>query len=1094
MLKIATLIVFVDLIRRSLQTQEGTRAVDEAHHRRVLQGSCRDLEFGSGYGGSWCAACRACNSTASNGSIVMNINCNPCGRYSFRSGDQFVKPFKSYNSSSYDNIQREFYTDCDFWEETDRCKWRTKCIISQWNRQFDCSENALNSSDFTNVSSSSRIVSNYSTLGLVEANCTSYKSRSSNGSLNFTVDCKPIGNYYYKSGSGKMFKELDRYAGWDRRMNSFYTDCFGSFRCERCWWVTHCTTNEYDQDFGFSCLVFSGNGNYSENRGFYNYSQYLNSDLNANCTFRSTSDRYGNVSTNLTCQPADNYVNWTRDTNIESTSISNYSSEDGRTLVFRSDCWGNRNLGQCFFIASCSKNSETWFGFDCTVYGSSDGRSNSSRVDPYNLNNYTRDNRYIGAACNLTRVTTWRGVRFTAITCAPSSDYRYSTSDWRIATNTVWNQSTGTYSDLVFYTDCWDSYWYDRCGWITVCNQYNDSSFGGWRCNLYGVAQNNSSNGSNSSRTYVFSNYSPEVGGWVESNCTATNTTTWNGSIQSTINCRPNRGYNYKTYDNYIHERTYYNWSSPDGQSIMFTTDCWGSDYYNNCWWITTCSKTNYRSFGWECSVFGRNSSNGSNTTNTTTANRIFSNYSYPIGYMYSNCTATNGTSWNGSRYSNISCAPDWNYTYKTYDRYVHTSTYYNWSAPDSTGYYFSTDCWGSSWDQCWWISTCTRDSFFSSFGWTCSVYHAGNNSSNTTSDWNTFSNYSYTAGEYLTANCTATNRTTWNGSIETNLTCAPSGYTYKTYNRQINIQRIYNWSSPDGQSIVFSTDCWGRWYDDQCHFVTSCTKAYNWFGYSCIVYGKNSSNSSNDTNCANFIQYNNWWEPDWCANCTYCNYTLRNGSEQFSLACRPCRNYSYSTSDYSVHSQNFSNYSSYDNIERRFTSDCGSYGCGWCASALKDWIHVGFNVSRCVSSNSTNVTRNTFKTELGYGIDWCANCSVNGTRSGSRFGGCTPCSSWAPYTNLTCESNITTVVLPGLRWCSNCTTCSNGFQFCKPCLDVAFSSGLKSLKEVSIEEHPPVVQAAQTSNELDVEAQSEFMQEEVEDAKAPGSLANLFN
>ena len=416
MLKLAAVLLFADCLLARLGGADAEDSAAALARGKSFRGVCRVQEFGSARLGGWCASCRACDSAARNGTAVQSLHCVPCAQYAFRSGDENLYPAKSASSSSYDNIQREFYTDCDFWEETDRCKWRTKCIISQWNRQFDCSENALNSSDFTNVSSTSKIVSNYSTLGLVEANCTSYKSRSSNGSLNFTVDCKPIGNYYYKSGSGKMFKDLDRYAGWDRRMNSFYTDCFGSFRCERCWWVTHCTTNEYDQDFGFSCLVFSGNGNYSENRGFYNYSQYLNSDLNANCTFRSTSDRYGNVSTNLTCQPADNYVNWTRDTNIESTSISNYSSEDGRTLVFRSDCWGNRNLDQCFFIASCSKNSETWFGFDCTVYGSSDGRSNSSRVDPYNLNNYTRDNRYIGAACNLTRVTTWRGVRFNAIT------------------------------------------------------------------------------------------------------------------------------------------------------------------------------------------------------------------------------------------------------------------------------------------------------------------------------------------------------------------------------------------------------------------------------------------------------------------------------------------------------------------------------------------------------------------------------------------------------------------------------------------------------------------------------------------------------
>jgi hypothetical protein len=307
-------------------------------------------------------------------------------------------------------------------------------------------------------------------------------------------------------------------------------------------------------------------------------------------------------------------------------------------------------------------------------------------------------------------------------------------------------------------------------------------------------------------------------------------------------------------------------------------------------------------------------------------------------------------------------------------------------------------------------------------------------------------------------------------------------------------MQKIYNWSSPDGQSIVFSTDCWGRWWDDQCYFVTSCTKSYNWFGYSCIVYGKNNSNSSNGTNCVNFNKVNNWWEPEWCANCTACNYTSWNGSLQSNVTCRPCRNYSYSSSDYSVHTRNFTNYSSNDNIERRFTSDCGSAGCGWCASALKDWSYVGFNVSRCVSSNSTNVTRNAFKYELGYGIDWCANCSVNGTGSGSRFGGCTPCTSWAPYTNMTCESNITYVVVPGMRWCSNCTTCSNGFQFCTPCVDTAYSTCLKSFKQVSIAEKTLALQNAESSNSFDVDTPQELAQEEINEVSRQGTTGNLLN
>ncbi len=597
---------------------------------------------------------------------------------------------------------------------------------------------------------------------------------------------------------------------WDtgKKTQSFKTDCYAETYRDACWWIIHCDEKDSD-DFGFNCSLYSGNANYTDTTRISNYSRLLDKELVANCSFTSMADKNGQLSFKLSCEPSSDYINQTRATSIQYSTTANSSSVDGKAHVFKTDCWGNKELDQCFFIASCSPQSHTYW-YNCLVYGNSDGRKINPNVESYSRHNYTRDGRLTGFDCNLTRLISWTGNRTTEVSCKPASDYSYKTSDLQLTRDTLWNYQGRSFNAKVFYSDCWGNSWSGECYWVTVCVPFKDSSFGGWDCLVYD--------------------------------------------------------------------------STPGSQG------------------------------------------------KETTESRFFSNYSYPTGELMASCTATNTSYSNGSVVSSIACKP------------------------------------------------------------------------------------------------------------------AP-GYNFKSLDYSMHEQSVYNWSSIDGKSIVFSTDCWGRWFDDQCHFIASCAKSYTSFGYVCLVYGKQKS-SPDDSKCFSSVHTNHFGEPDWCANCTTCNFTAIDGSARSNVTCRPCRNYSYATTDYSVHPHNYSNPRSDDSIERRFTSDCGSFGCGWCASALKDWY--GLTVSRCDSSETSNTTRTAFKFELGYGIDWCANCSVNASRSGSRFGGCNPCSSWAPYTNLTCESNITQVAVPGLRWCSNCTTCSNGFQFCRPCIDAAAASLLKSLKAVS--------------------------------------------
>ena len=338
----------------------------------------------------------------------------------------------------------------------------------------------------------------------------------------------------------------------------------------------------------------------------------------------------------------------------------------------------------------------------------------------------------------------------------------------------------------------------------------------------------------------------------------------------------------------------------------------------------------------------------------------------------------------------------------------------------------FKTDCWGSPGrDECSWVSYCWENGY-ASFPFHCKVYGNVGNLSNSTKIFR-----NWTAEGPLEAACTFS-RVTLGGEARTVSDCKPlTNYSYRTTSRDLVARSVYNWATGES-GVGFYTDCWGSTMNEQCYWVAVCLEsgASN-LTLQCKVYSKNSASNGSDTaaNCS-ANTHSTPEDPSWCSNCTSC--TFMNGTTRDrNVTCRPCRNFSYASNDYSVHLQikQEAGPSSTDGLERIFTSDCGSFSksCGWCASARR--LEAGFEVSKCEQA-AANTTRKLFRYELGYGIDWCANCTLNG----SGFSGCAPCSSWAPYSQAKCHNNVTISTAAGAWWCANCTTCTCGFQYCVPC------------------------------------------------------------
>ncbi len=393
---------------------------------------------------------------------------------------------------------------------------------------------------------------------------------------------------------------------------------------------------------------------------------------------------------------------------------------------------------------------------------------------------------------------------------------------------------------------------------------------------------------------------------------------------------------------------------------------------------------------------------------------RTFSNYSSSI---MSNLTVRCRKNSSAPINQSLECSPS-NYQWQSGDRGVRQTGDY---APEGRIMRWKTDCWGDAYlDQCGLVWLCWDTYSYPNFD--CKVYGSQGSTVETSQ---IFSNRTNTSR--IEANCTVKTVTLTNGSKSSSIQCAaPYSYTYKTDSRRTFTRNLYDWT---GGNLTrgFYTDCFGDYYSDACYWITQCWESYySSFGFECKVF--QGERRQNESNCSSSV-YSNWGD-SWCANCTNCSYF--NGSQTVeNITCRPCRNYTWSTSDYSVHTTIFFNSSFVDNKERFFTTDCsGPSNCAWCTNAVARY-EGGFKVKKCSNSSASNVSRRTYKYELGYGIDWCANCTVNG----SDFGGCSPCTAWAPYSNVTCTNNVSRVSLPGMTWCSNCTTCSDGFQICRPCV-----------------------------------------------------------
>lgn len=899
--------------RRLHEIQNSVYSHHIANHKRILQGRCMDVVFGRNSYVDWCASCRVCNSTSSNGTKVSVINCQPCSNYSYQSGNISVVSIKVDNYSTPEGYQTEFYSDCDFWHgDKSQCKWRARCVKDRWD-EFRCDNPLSNSSDsqISDIKYQNRIFTNSSRYTSdINANCTIETGKYRNGSTAFNITCQP--DRFYNSITGN--RNVVRRTEWNSDSLTYYdevftTDCFGSVYSDSCWWIASCARTN-NSSIGYDCKVYEGQTTSRDTKYISNGSMF------AKCEQVNQTTRNNETTNTLNCKPDDNYINFTTNTNINKSVQYDGRSDDKKLILFKLDCTIRQSLySDCNWIVGCFKSYSSWLGYQCEVYN----ESNPNQPSPYKtqplltLQNYSSETKkYLFAECTPTHFSTWKGVLSSNVSCVPKN-YSYESYDTAIHRES----STVFYTNQtieVFRTDCWGNQWNDECKWISKCRKQNDSTYGRWDCLLYGNSNQNTS-GSNSTR--IFSNYTwPK--GYLYANCSTANFIIWNGSIEKSIYCKPVSNYSSLTSNTSVSVRVFNNWSSPDGRTSVFSSDCWGSDSREECYWITTCYR-DFSYFGFDCRIYYNNQSQ--NSTNNTRS-QLFSNWSNNV---------------------------------------------------------------------------------------------------------------------LLTANCTVTYSRLSNGSNQSNLTCAPSkDYRSVTGDTWVRHRSIYNWSSIDGTSQVYSTDCYGDYLKDECNFIASCSpEYYGVIAYDCIVYRKN---SSNQTVCTwNIIS--DWKNSDWCANCTVCNYSLWNGSRDQNLTCRPCRNYSYDTSDYSVHLQQKTNMSSYDSIERVYTSDCRDNGeCGWCATGVKTW-RGDFNVTSCqTNSSSQNLSRNTFKYQLAYGIDWCANCTVNN----SRYGGCQPCSAWAPYTNISCEWNISIVQLPGLKWCSNCTTCTNNFQFCQPCRD--FVQGDKSL------------------------------------------------
>ena len=271
--------------------------------------------------------------------------------------------------------------------------------------------------------------------------------------------------------------------------------------------------------------------------------------------------------------------------------------------------------------------------------------------------------------------------------------------------------------------------------------------------------------------------------------------------------------------------------------------------------------------------------------------------------------------------------------------------------------------------------------------------------------------------------------------SPKSKISCKPSSnYTYVTENQRISEKEELNSTSFDGKMSVFLSDCWGLPSKDECYWISSCiTLESTPVKYNCVVY--ESKQLSLGPVCENFIKTSSKI-PNWCANCTQCNFTGWSGAPDTNISCTPCSNFTFTTQNKQISLEKIPDYTSFfNNVDQIFRSDCSNGYCGWCTKTVRSELG-SFEVLTC-DGLTKNGSTNVFRYEIGEGLDWCANCSV--------FAGelvrCLPCTSYAEYTSLKCFRNVTIGKKAGVDWCSNCTTCNNGYLICNPCQPEALRS-----------------------------------------------------
>lgn len=170
-------------------------------------------------------------------------------------------------------------------------------------------------------------------------------------------------------------------------------------------------------------------------------------------------------------------------------------------------------------------------------------------------------------------------------------------------------------------------------------------------------------------------------------------------------------------------------------------------------------------------------------------------------------------------------------------------------------------------------------------------------------------------------------------------------------------------------------------------------------------------------------------WSGSVCANCTSCSYPA--GSQNLSLMCRPCNNYTYTTGNQSIWTGERSSYNG-DGWERVYYSDCPySYSmnsmnttCRWAVECDRNYYNsFGFNCSVFSNRSSYNPPQQNCRSQLIYGYSSgyyytsmanCTQCNQTATNGSlNQWVNCQPLSNytyrtWDTYPHAFNVSNYT--------------------------------------------------------------------------------------